>query len=175
MEEISYANVFRTRCSLQGKMCTQLISDLRIHILTAPPLQQQLSMGDADNGAGRGQKSGGRERPPLPTAAAFAGARCDLARFHKDGIEGGFPEINIVCVSWKKMRPVITARKGEREGHRRLRWRGNGWTVTVLLHSLIRRSGENRGWRRDGWKGVPRRERPGKDDEIARSVLALDV
>ena len=31
----------------------------------------------------------------------------------------------------------------------------------------------------DAWKGVPRRERPGRDDEIAgeraRSVLALDV
>ena len=171
-------------CFEQDAQCSQLAGGnmyatnfrpTNPHINSAATSAAALNGGTRTTEQGRGQKSGGRDRPPLPTAAAFAGARCDLARFHKDGIEGGFPEINIVCVSWKKMRPVITARKGEREGHRRLRRRGNGSTVTVLLHSLIRRSGENRGWRRDGWKGVPRRERPGKDDEIARSVLALDV
>ena len=64
-------------------------------------------MGRRGRGLSREGPEKRRERPPLPTAAAFAGARCDLARFHKDGIGAGFPKTNIVRVSWKTMRTVI--------------------------------------------------------------------
>ena len=113
---------------------------------------------------GRGRSREGpekrRERPPLPTAAAFAGARCDLARFHKDGIGAGFPEMNIVCVSWKKIRSVI------REGGASAAAAGkrlDRYSFASLAHSSF--GGES--WvavATDAWKGVPRRKRPEQDE-----------
>ena len=82
--------------------------------------------------------------------------------------------MNIVCVSWKKMRSVI--REGGASAAAAAGKRLGRYSFASLAHSSF---GENRGWRWRRMEGVPRRERPGRDDEIAgeraRSVLVLDV
>ena len=157
----------------QGERCMLRMVRISDQQFYSPHNSAATSAVALNGGRGREGPEKRRERPPLPTAAAFAGARCDLARFHKDGIGRGFQEINIVCVSWKKMRSVITAREEGREGHRRRR--GNGSTVTVLLHSLIRRSGENRGWRRVEGSAEARAAGARRRDSRGESQISFGV